>query len=220
MSTLVPRPTLHAANAVVAMALHTLIEAALVGAADDDYYSASSANCDLQLPFLRRVNALAITTSTVGCVALGMCSLAVMHIVAHNRHSRSLPTRLVLGMLLSNVVYATTDLIPDDLHDVSGAHCGDNTVGPVPKDIVAGCLPMAVMFLGVYGTTMYELMMVLLSTHALHTGAGNIPWHREVRRQCLQCAPTHHTFESVCAYRRGSSLPGLARLILPTAACI
>ena len=45
------------------------------------------------------------------------------------------------------------------------------------------------MFLGVWGTTMYELMMVLVSTHALRTGVGSISSYRE-RALHLLCVGT------------------------------
>ena len=43
------------------------------------------------------------------------------------------------------------------------------------------------MFFGVYCTTMYELMMVLISTHALRTGTGEIPgpWERGLHLACV-----------------------------------
>ena len=59
-------------------------------------------------------------------------------------------------------------------------------VGPRATDVVATCLPTALMFFGVYCTTAYELMMVLVSTHALRTGSGAIPWTWE-RALHLDC---------------------------------
>ena len=43
------------------------------------------------------------------------------------------------------------------------------------------------MFFGVYSTTMYELMMVMLTSHALRAGVSDIPTHREraVHLACL-----------------------------------
>ena len=46
-------------------------------------------------------------------------------------------------------------------------------------DTTGNCLPKAVMFLGVWSTTMYELTMVLVSTHVLRTGAADIPTRAE-----------------------------------------
>ena len=158
----------------------------LEGAEDDDAYTTSTATCDRYSPYFRRVNALVVATSVVGGVAAALCALSALHIWLHRRFKRSLATRLVLGMILSNVVYAITDVIPTDLTQLSGTLCGHNTIGRRNVDVVAQCFPDALMFFGVWCTTMYELMMVLVSTHALRTGQGDIPPHRE-RAMHLGC---------------------------------
>ena len=154
---------------------------------DDDFYHNPAARCHELTPYLRRLNALTMATSVVGAVALVLCTLSVTHIIMHGRHKRSLPTRLVLGVLLSNLVFAITDMIPTNLKRLSGTLCGLTAIGPRRTEVVAGCFPNAVLFFGVYCTTMYELMMVLLTTHALHAGVGDIPARREraVHLACL-----------------------------------
>ena len=155
--------------------------------ADDDAYVAHAATCREETPFIRRLNALVIATAVVGGGGLVLCTAAVVHIIAHRRHKRSLPVRLVLGMLLSNVVMSSTDMIPTNLIRQSGNFCGLSVIGPRFTAIGAQCLPNAVRFFGAYCTTMYELMMVVLTTHALYTGVGDIPASREraVHLACL-----------------------------------
>ena len=108
-----------------------------------------------------------------------MCGWAILHIWAYRRDVRSLPTRLVLGVLVANFVYASTDVIPVQLHHLEGPRCGWTLIGSRYSDTVAKCFPTATMFFGVWMTTMYELMMVLLSTRALYIGSGNVPRHTE-----------------------------------------
>ena len=175
-------PLLAAAAAAAALAPG----AAADGDDDDDLYDSGPAVCDRVAPYNRRVNGLAIGQSVVGGVGAVLCGLAALHIAAHGRDRRSLATRLVLGVLLGNLVYAVTDAVPTNLFHVSGALCGDAVVGPRNTDVVAECLPTALMFFGVYCTTAYELMMVLVSTHALRTGSGAIPraWERALHLGC------------------------------------
>ena len=146
---------------------------------DDDVYYHDQAGCDQLDAYYRRVNGLTIGQSVVGGAGLVLCGVAALHILARGRDRRSIATRLVLGVLLSNLVYAITDVIPTNLNRISGALCGFRAIGPRHTDVPARCLPTAIMFFGVYCTTTYELMMVLVSTHALRTGRGEIPRPRE-----------------------------------------
>ena len=156
---------------------------------DDDYYHHAQTLCEQVAPYLRRVNALTIAQSVVGGAGLVLCGVAVLHTTALGKDRRSLAARLVLGVMLSNLMYAATDIVPVNLYQLSGVGCGDQVIGPRDTDVVAGCLPTAVMFFAVYCTTMYELMMVLVSTHALRTGEGDIPQRRE-RALHLGCVGT------------------------------
>ena len=146
---------------------------------DDDFYSVGEAKCDLRRPYLRRLNGLTIERSTVGAVGAILCLLAVMHIYGYGLSKRSLATRLTLGMLVSNFVVAVCDIVPTHLFRLSGELCGFFVIGPRNTETATNCLPAAVGFLGVWSTTMYELMMVWVSIHALRTGKGSIPATRE-----------------------------------------
>ena len=150
-------------------------------AADGDYdiYHSDAAVCDRRRPFIRRLNGLTVAKSVVGGAATVLCAVAVVHIVGYGRYKRSLATRLVLGMLLSNLVVAVVDIVPLDLYRLSGENCGWTVIAPGYRDATGNCLPTAVMFLGVWSTTMYELTMVLVSTYVLRTGAADIPARAE-----------------------------------------
>ena len=149
------------------------------GAFDDDYYTTTAIDCDQIRPYHRRLNALTIARSVAGGIAVLLCTLSAMHIFGHGRDRRSLPTRLALGMLLANLVYAITDAIPVHLVHLSGDLCGFTAIGPHWTETNAECLPTAVMFFGAWCTTMYELAMVLVSTRALRTGVSVLPAHHE-----------------------------------------
>lgn len=142
---------------------------------DDDTYHTGREKCFLKSRYLRKTNRLVAAQSAIGGIGFLVCSLAVFHIYARGRDRRALSARLVLAVLLSNIVYAITDIIPSNYSQLSGAECGDNLIGPRDTDVVAGCLPTAIMFFGVYCTTMYELMMVLVSTRALRSLKTTIP---------------------------------------------
>ena len=116
---------------------------------DDDIYDIDAAVCDRRRPFFRRVNGLAVAKSVVGGAATVLCAVAVMHIVGHGRYKHSLATRLVLGMLLSNLVVAVVDIVPVNLYRLSGEYCGWTVIAPGYRDATGDCLPTAVMFLGV-----------------------------------------------------------------------
>ena len=146
---------------------------------DDDYYKADPVHCAGSRPYLVKVNRLAIAICAVGAVGVALCLLSVLHVIGHNRDKRSLAARLVLGMLIGNLIYAVIDTTPIHLRRLSGDLCADRTIGPRHRDTTARCLPTAVMFAGVWITTMYELMMVLVSTYALKTGRGSIPLNHE-----------------------------------------
>ena len=151
---------------------------------DNDVYNDTETPtqfCDEASPFYRSLNGLAIAQSAVGGVGVLLCIVAAMHVYGYGRAKRSLATRLVLGMLLGNLVYAATDVVPTHLAHLSGRRCASWLIGGGLADATASCLPDAVMFFGVWSTTMYELMMVLVSTHALLTGNGSIP----LRETCL-----------------------------------
>ena len=85
---------------------------------DDDFYHTDTAECDRLAPYVRRVNGLGIAQSAVGAVGLALCGVAALHIVARSRDTRSLAARLVLGVLLTNLVYAVTDVLPVNLNQV------------------------------------------------------------------------------------------------------
>ena len=127
----------------------------------------------------RRLNTLAIAQSVVGALGMLLCILSIVHIYGHRRDKRSISARLVLGMLLSNLIYAAVDVAPTELRMMSGPECGYYVIGPRATDVAAECVPSGMLFLGVWSTTMYELMMVLVSTHTLRTGEGDIPRSRE-----------------------------------------
>ena len=147
---------------------------------DEDIYDVDAAVCDRWRPFFRRVNGLAVAKSVVGGAATVLCAVAVVHIVGYGRYKRSLATRLVLGMLLSNLVVAVVDIVPLYVfYRVSGENCGYTVIAPGNTDPTGNCLPTAVMFLGVWSTTMYELTMVLVATCVLRTGAADIPARAE-----------------------------------------
>ena len=160
---------------------------------DDDFYASNATVCDEWRPFIRRLNGLTVAKSVVGGAATVLCAVAVMHIVGHGRYKHSLATRLVLGMLLSNLVVAVVDIVPINLRRLSGELCSWTVIAPGFTDPAAQCLPTAVMFLGVWSTTMYELMMVLVSTYVLRAGAADIPARAE-RALHLLCIGT-----GVCA---------------------
>ena len=146
---------------------------------DDDYYKADPVHCAGSRPYLVKVNRLAIAICAVGAVGVALCLLSVLHVIGHNRDKRSLAARLVLGMLIGNLIYAVIDTTPIHLRRLSGDLCADRTIGPRHRETTARCLPTAVMFAGVWITTIYELMMVLVSTYALKTGRGSIPPNHE-----------------------------------------
>ena len=66
--------------------------------------------CDRIRPYHRRINELAVAQTVVGSVAFVLCSLVAIHILAYDAHS--LPTRLVLGVIVANIIYASTDVVP------------------------------------------------------------------------------------------------------------
>jgi len=126
------------------------------------------------------VNGLVIGRMVVGGVGVLLCGLAMMHIYGHSRHKRSLAVRLQLGMLAFNFIFAVADVTPRNLRHLSGQRCGSTVLSDGRHADIAGqCLPETVSFLGVYGTTMYELMMVLVSVHTLRTDRSDIPPRHE-----------------------------------------
>ena len=147
---------------------------------DDDWYTAPTEFCDNAVPYLRRLNALAGATLATDGMGAVLCGWAILHIYAYRRDVRSLATRLVLGMLLSNLVFAGACVAATRFRHISGPRCGQFVIGGARRtDVVANCFPAALMAFGVWATTMYELMMVLLSTHALRSRTGSVPQRAE-----------------------------------------
>ena len=147
---------------------------------DDDWYTTPTEECVAAVPYLRRLNALAGATLAADGAAAVLCAWAILHIYAYRRDQRSLTTRLVLGMLLANLVYAGASVAATRVRHLSGPRCGKVVVsGDRRTDVVARCFPAALVVFGVWTTTMYELMMVLLSTHALRSGTSSVPQRAE-----------------------------------------
>ena len=149
---------------------------------DDDAYSVTADECDAKarVVYDSKVNGLVIGRMVVGGVGVLLCGLAMMHIYGHGRHKRSLAVRLQLGMLAFNFIFAVADVTPHNLRHLSGEHCGSAVLSDGRHADIAGqCLPDTVSFLGVYGTTMYELMMVLVSVHTLRTDRSDVPPRHE-----------------------------------------
>ena len=65
--------------------------------------------CEQHRPFIRRLNMLAYARSATGAVAVLLCGAVALHIWAYRRDVRSLSTRLVLGVITANFVFAATD---------------------------------------------------------------------------------------------------------------
>ena len=85
-----------------------------------------------------------------------------------------------MTMLGSNVILAVIDIVPTNLRQISGPRCGFTLIGAAyADDTTVNCLPTAIKFFAVCSTVMYELMMVLVSTHVLKTGVGGILPRRE-----------------------------------------
>ena len=81
-------------------------------------------------PDYGRINAVIVTQSVVGGLGVLLCLLSLVHIYGHSRDKRSISARLVLGMLISNLVYAAVDLVPTQLRRTSGTECGYFVIGP------------------------------------------------------------------------------------------
>ena len=147
---------------------------------DDDAYSHTAGVCEANETYDSKVNGIVIGRMVVGGVGVLLCGLAMMHIYGHGRHKRSLAVRLQLGMLAFNFIFAVADVTPTNLRQLSGTYCTTAVLSDGRHEDIAGrCVPRAVSFLGVYGTTMYELMMVLVSVHTLRTDRSGIPPRHE-----------------------------------------
>ena len=134
-----------------------------------------SLRCDSFRPFVNRVNALAYSQSAVAGVGLLACGAALLVIVG-KRQTRNITGRSLVGLMLSNLVYALVDIVPTNAMYSSGVLCWANIVGREWRDpdTVGKCLPTALRFFGVYSSVMYELMMVAVSVMVLKTGNSQV----------------------------------------------
>ena len=161
-----------------ALATAALLAATATAAADDDdahdddYYSTSPERCAALRRWAERINGLAWAQSAAGAAGLLTCGAALLVIVG-TRRDRGLAGRMLAGVLCSSAVFAVSDIVPTNAAHTAGALCETALVGPRYTDYGAACLPTAVMFLGVYASACYELMMVLVSIAVLETGKGD-----------------------------------------------
>ena len=181
MPTLPPRSRAGPALAATVLAAAVLTAAVLAVAAaadDDDLYATPPEKCAALRRYDERVNAMAWAQSAAGAAGLLACGAALL-VVVGTRRDRGLAGRMLAGVLCSNAIFAVSDVVPANAVRTAGPLCGFNLVAPRLTDDAAACLPGAVMFLGVYASACYELLMVLVSIAVLETGRAD-PLHRGV----------------------------------------
>lgn len=113
------------------------------------------------------INALVWATAIIGGLSAAVCIWIGVTIVANQRDRTAMRDRVVLGLMIMNTVYSTTNTIPmQQLQTSSLDACGQLTLG-------ANTIRWARTgwFAGKYGLVAFELLIVAASVHALSQAA-------------------------------------------------
>jgi len=113
---------------------------------------------------VRRVNLIVVLTAAVGGISVLGCALVMVVIVGYKKDLLTSRDRVLLGLLVSNVIYSSANVIPLNYLRV-GADCGKLLLS-----FPAIRFGRAWWFLGKYSIVLFELSIVALSARALRRG--------------------------------------------------
>eukprot|EP00041_Stephanoeca_diplocostata_P014191 m.255486 g.255486 ORF g.255486 m.255486 type:complete len:398 (-) comp19616_c0_seq4:151-1344(-) len=122
------------------------------------------------------MNTLAIGTMVFGILSMILCTCVVSVIVAYSKEKMYLRERIIFGLMLSNMAFSVTNIIPVQLIE----HDCTNTITIIPKAWTRG-----VWFWGKYWMVCYEIFIAGTTIMALHSGRSKLPWKVETFCHCL-----------------------------------
>eukprot|EP00041_Stephanoeca_diplocostata_P012903 m.217753 g.217753 ORF g.217753 m.217753 type:complete len:477 (-) comp19137_c0_seq2:451-1881(-) len=136
---------------------------------DPNYFCASSEH-------IKTGNQLAIAVSFFGGLSVVACMLVVLVIFAHNKDRRSLRERIILGLMVSNLVYSVANIVPVWYRFEGENQCPHHSLVSVDGTVWT----RGFWFFGKYSMVCYEILIMTISIRTLHTGVSSISWKKEV----------------------------------------
>lgn len=110
-------------------------------------------------------NTVSLVTAGIGAVSTLLCVEVVASIVANRRDLTSLRDRIIIGLLMSNAIFSSSNAVPVYLVDVSSLSCGQLSL-PFPTILFV----RAWWFGGKYALLAYEIVLICVSITVLTRG--------------------------------------------------
>eukprot|EP00035_Acanthoeca_spectabilis_P033031 m.21650 g.21650 ORF g.21650 m.21650 type:complete len:1167 (+) comp5717_c0_seq1:171-3671(+) len=137
---------------------------------------------------VRHINIVVMVTSGVGATSAVLCLWVLLTIVGQaGKHAGDagagvLPTRdrVIVGLMLANAVYSSSNAVPMLLLRDSALKCGELALSY--RSVSVG---RAVWFGGKYALVGFELFILAASAWVLRHGAGALPWRVEAAGHLL-----------------------------------
>jgi hypothetical protein len=119
-------------------------------------------------------NRIVLATSVVGGMSILPCIVVILVIIAYGKDIMYLRSRIIIGLMMSNIVYSIANAIPVAMLQTSANNCGRTSLSYIT--IRFG---RAWWFAGKYALIFFELFILGVAAWALKCGLGTLGVHRE-----------------------------------------
>lgn len=122
-------------------------------------------------PETQVLDAVIVATSAVGSISVLACIAVILLVVAYDDHKKTLRSRIIIGLMASNVLYSLGNSIPPLYLTRNPVDCAYNEL-----TFVLQRWERSLWVCGKFGSVLYELFIIGASTRALMTGAQLSAW--------------------------------------------
>ena len=119
-------------------------------------------------------NRIVLTTSIVGAISILPCLVVILIIIAYGKDYMYIRSRVIIGLMTSNIVYSIGNAIPVAMLQTSVNNCGISSLSF--NTIRFG---RAVWFAGKYALVFFELFILGVTVWALKSGLRKLGMYRE-----------------------------------------
>jgi hypothetical protein len=119
-------------------------------------------------------NRIVLATSITGSVSILPCIVVILVILAYGKDIMYIRSRIIIGLMISNIVYSIANAIPVAMLQTSVNNCGQTSLS-----ISTIRFGRAWWFAGKYTLVFFELFILGVAAWAFKCGLGTLGVHRE-----------------------------------------
>jgi hypothetical protein len=120
-------------------------------------------------------NHIVLATSIVGGMSILPCVVVILVIIAYGKDLMYIRSRIIIGLMMSNIVYSIANTIPVDMLDQTS----DTNCARVSLSFNTIRFGRALWFAGKYALVFFELLILGVTSWGLRCGLRGIGVHRE-----------------------------------------